>query len=104
MGTTDETKVGTTVEAGLPDVTGWIAAYSTHNAGNDTFWTGGAGGAFHKGSHHYEEASTMNQSSGATGDACRCVDFAASKSNSIYGNSTTVQPPALLVYIWQRTA
>ena len=30
--------------------------------------------------------------------------FDASRSNSIYGSSTTVQPPAYLVNIWERTA
>ena len=28
----------------------------------------------------------------------------ASRSSSIYGNSTTVQPPAYVVNIWRRTA
>ena len=31
-------------------------------------------------------------------------DFDASRSSSIYGNSTTVQPPAYVVNVWRRTA
>jgi hypothetical protein len=32
------------------------------------------------------------------------LGFDASRSNSIYGNADTVQPPAYLVNIWKRTA
>lgn len=32
------------------------------------------------------------------------LGFDASKSNSIYGKSTTVQPPAYKAYIWKRVA
>lgn len=32
------------------------------------------------------------------------ISFDASKSNDIYGNSTTVQPPAIAVVFWKRTA
>ena len=32
------------------------------------------------------------------------INFDASRSSSIYGNSTTVQPPAYVVYMWKRTA
>ena len=40
-------------------------------------------------------------------DAVVCREnagFDAGKSNPIYGNSDTVQPPAYLVNIWKRTA
>lgn len=30
--------------------------------------------------------------------------FASSRSNSLYGKSNTVQPPALLVSIWERVS
>ena len=42
--------------------------------------------------------------SGAGTSQSYFFDFDASLSNSIYGNSTTVQPPALVVNIWKRTA
>ena len=32
------------------------------------------------------------------------INFNASKSNAIYGKSSTVQPAAYYVYIWRRTA
>ena len=32
------------------------------------------------------------------------LHFDASRSSAIYGKSTTVQPPALAVNIWKRTA
>lgn len=95
MGTTDETKVGTTVEAGLPDVTGAFGiAYMTGGWAKTTgaFYTGAMG----------TPSSISDPSTSSPKDYS--YGFKASRSNSIYGNSTTVQPPALLVYIWQRTA
>mgnify|MGYP006956018656 FL=1 len=32
------------------------------------------------------------------------IAFDASRSSSIYGNSTTVQPPAIRIYCWKRIA
>lgn len=62
----------------------------------------------------------MGQKSGATKDIPKAVNglatgsswvegvgtgvFDASDSNSVYGNSTTVQPPAYVVNVWRRTA
>lgn len=80
---------GTTVEAGLPNITGGYAL-----AG---LYTPNVKGAF--------------KSAGTTGVSGRDgqvnhngVEFDASRSNSIYGKSKTVQPPAYLVNIWKRTA
>lgn len=43
--------------------------------------------------------------SGAGGNyTVSTMGFDASRSNSIYGNSNTVQPSALLVNIWKRVA
>ena len=72
---------GTVKSAGLPNITGsiWITAgrnSSENGAIKYTANVGGGGG---------------NDSGTGHGD----LNFDASRSNSIYGNSTTVQPPAL---------
>ena len=92
--------VGTTANAGLPNITGYVIQRSTnYNTGNIT-WTGG--GALAVSSNPTGTSDGLSQVNGAI--AQKRIDFDASKSNSIYGSSTTVQPPAILVYIWHRTA
>ena len=79
------TTVGTVKSAGLPKITGNI-----DSVGSD--YTGSAGpegyGAFY---------SSNKVKTGAAGSTYWYVhlNFDASRSSSIYGNSTTVQPPAL---------
>lgn len=73
------TTVGTAVEAGLPNITGttgWLR--------NRTLMTG----AFTLGDNAY----VFNNYNSITAENTK---FDASHSNSIYGNSSTVQPPAL---------
>lgn len=82
--------VGSTIAAGLPNITGSISNIASE--GDMTF-----GGAF-------QQTSTWGDGvSGANGHFYN-VDFDASHSSSIYGNSNTVQPPAYVVNIWERTA
>ncbi len=80
-------------EAGLPDITGTI------NEGNGAEPVSSATGAF------YGTSTTVTApASGGTMGGVRNISFAASRSNSIYGNSTTVQPHSLTVVMWKRTA
>ena len=85
----------TTITAGLPNITGeayhGIQPFNNWDSGALTIttpYTGKRGGYF--------DASTDSQSS--------LLSFDASKSNSIYGASNTVQPPAYVVNVWRRTA
>lgn len=81
---------GKTVEAGLPNITG-SAGYTVRLTS--------ASGAF-----GYGSGISANQwGAGAWGEV-KPFTFDASRSNPIYGNSPTVQPPAYLVNIWKRTA
>ena len=84
---------GTTISAGLPNITG-----NTQNA----VISGGSNGTYTNG------AFTEKRTTGGvgTGSSFRndVLSFDASHSNSIYGNSTTVQPPAYVVNVWRRTA
>lgn len=85
---------GSSISAGLPNITGLAKSLLGDNTSGIDF-TGAL----------YTAGTPRQRSwSGATGDEIRSVGFDASKSNSIYGNSSTVQPPAFVVNIWQRTA
>lgn len=75
------------VEAGLPNIEGNLITFEWHrNISTSRYY----GGAF-KGTL---EGTTGNLATAGEG-ASYIVSFDASKSNPIYGNSTTVQPPAI---------
>lgn len=89
--------VGTEISAGLPNITGQVTSDD-----KDYYWGAGttASGAFanaHNGGSHIG----ANAWSGTRGNG---FTFNASRSSAIYGKSTTVQPPALAVNVWKRTA
>lgn len=86
---------GSTIEAGLPNITGSIKDIASQ-AKDVSMSCSGAFSADISGT----ASSYGTQKSGGYDKA----DFDASRSNSIYGNSTTVQPPAYVVNIFKRTA
>jgi hypothetical protein len=83
------TAPGTVIEAGLPNITGTI--FLEQEGRNSVT------GAFNMTSE------TVPKAAGSVGEDKK-VEFDANKSNPIYGNSETVQPPAIAVTMWQRTA
>lgn len=90
---------GDEVEAGLPNIGGHLDMRTTdYNAGN-VAW---ADGAFIKTTTAGYTADGVHQQNGAV-NVIR-YNFDAHYYNSIYGNSTTVQPPSIKVYMWHRTA
>ena len=92
----DSHKAGTTVEAGLPN----IIAHYDDNIGYANADMVGWHGAVYLGN-----AASSLITSKKTEDGkkyCHTWDFDASKSNPIYGNSDTVQPPARIVNVWKR--
>ena len=95
MGASSSHKAGTTVKAGLPNITG------TANGGVLSVSTPQSNGAF--GATHYDSSLPY-----LSGDARRLSTynrtFDASRSNPIYGASDTVQPAAYYVYIWHRVS
>lgn len=88
---TDSQTVGNTVDAGLPNITGVFRSADV--------------GGLEKSTGCFNNDSNFNV--GYFGSEARgydlTVSFNASRSSSIYGKSSTVQPPALLVNIWKRT-
>lgn len=79
---------GTTIEAGLPNITGGPIRCMYDTAGGGALYTDGV----HK--HSTDGNGSYNYD----------FYFNASRSSSIYGKSSTVQPPAYVVNIWKRTA
>lgn len=93
--TTSDNTGGSKISAGLPNITGEFNMYSENSS--DTF----ANGAFYLGSYDHYGSSTIGDSDNPS------IHFDANRGanvQGIYGNSNTVQPPAIRVYVWRRYA
>lgn len=86
--------VGKYVEAGLPNITGDV----TGSYKNDNSVFKAASGAFALGGNYTSYG--IGTSSGISGGANTAVTFDASRSSSVYGNNSTVQPPATQQYLY----
>ena len=102
MGASSTHVAGSTVEAGLPNITGFIYNVSGWTSSDNKKEDEVASGAF---KYKKGEYSSWNFE-GTTSYSHRAhkTDFDASLSNAIYGASDTVQPAAYYVYIWHRVA
>ena len=95
MGASSTHAAGSTVKAGLPNLKGSFSGVAStaypnlSNSGALSINTNNGGLAGYEG--------------GSYGSNCT-VSFDASKSNAIYGRSSTVQPAAYYVHIWHRVA
>ena len=78
---------GTVKSAGLPNITGDAQAAA--------FMSAKADGGVHSSGAFSSSVRWTQSVSMTTGTNSAIIKFSASDSNSIYGNSTTVQPPAL---------
>ncbi len=90
---------GQTIDAGLPNILGSThisAIYST-----DMFINKTDGCIYATGDN--SDIYQVSRSS-PTQFGKNILNIDASKSNSIYGNSNTVQPPAIKIYLWRRVA
>ena len=102
MGASYAHAAGTTVEAGLPNITGSVVP-KLENIYNSFISESGATmtGAFYN-------TGVFSSYGGAdvsvTNSVPKDLYFDASRSNSIYGRSATVQPAAYYVHIWRRVA
>ncbi len=83
--------INTTVDAGLPNIIGQAGTQlSNFNTGNNNRFAEACSGAF----TGVQTANTGGHSSG-TQNSWSYFKFDASKSNSLYGKSVTVMPPAV---------
>lgn len=98
MGASRSHAAGTTVEAGLPNITGSVGRFASGHHSNELDRKQGALSYSGQGNNlgYYS-------SSGSYGYGYY-IDFNASSSNAIYGRSNTVQPAAYYVHIWRRVA
>lgn len=93
---------GSTVEAGLPNITGSFTTKTTDVGGSP--FSGDANVLSAKGSLAFSEKSVnYGGYTGHSGSQYN-IQFDASRSNPIYGRSYTVQPAAYYVHIWKRVA
>lgn len=98
MGASTAHPVNTTVEAGLPNITGNFVARSNVDGSLNGAVTNASGAlTMANGSWNDNPIQIMDSKVLTT-----LVTFDASRSNPIYGASTTVQPPAYYLYIWKR--
>lgn len=88
QGATSSQVPGETVEAGLPNITGTLKTRGGSASASGAFVISG-------------KSEVANYDTGSQNSS---FSFDASRSNAIYGNSDTVQPPAYLVNVWKRTA
>lgn len=100
-GASDTHPAGTTVEAGLPNITGHII-FRPIESEYDITATYISEGAFSQTVDAKEKYVSFASGKLIIGAANVALD--ASRSNPIYGASTTVQPPAYCMYIWRRVA
>lgn len=89
-GASDTHPAGTTVEAGLPNITGKFGGTQADDVGPAT-------GAIYT-------VTSYDVLQEGIGYSKMSLRFDASRSNHIYGASDTVQPPAYCLYIWHRVA
>ena len=102
MGTGTGYTAGSTVEAGLPNITGSFTTKSTDVGGSP--FSGDANVLSAKGSLAFSEKSTSYGGYTGHSGSQYNIQFDASRSNPIYGRSYTVQPAAYYVHIWKRVA
>ena len=80
---------GDTVDAGLPNISGTVANSLGGTSSGALSFTG---------------VGDLRCGSGTTHFNIGTTSFNAASSSAIYGKSSTVQPPAIYLYIWRKTA
>lgn len=73
--------IGQLIEAGLPNITGNLRIEAQVSEANGAFFS----------------SSSINYSGNRTSSSLGVITFKASNSSAVYGNSDTVQPPAIIV-------
>lgn len=104
MGASDTHPAGTTVEAGLPNITGIVstrALKTEYETG--VFLTEGKGALKSVSVDSIEKFTNLIATEDGTSKYGGSLAIDASLSNPVYGASNTVQPPAYFTYTWLRT-
>ena len=101
MGRSSSHAAGTTVNAGLPNITG--DAYGDINGNHHQGMLFNGSGALRTNTVSWGSNVNSYRVSDSYNNATH-INFNAQNSNSIYGKSSTVQPATYYVYIWHRIA
>lgn len=101
MGRSSSHAAGTTVNAGLPNITG--DAYGDINGNHHQGMLFNGSGALRTNTVSWGSNVNSYSVSNSYNNATH-INFNAQNSNSIYGKSSTVQPATYYVYIWHRIA
>ena len=102
MGASRSHAAGTTAEAGLPNIAGSLS--ETSNNGKASPFRGNKNAISSIGALAVTEVSSPFCGYAGYEGSAYDISFDASRSNSIYGSSDTVQPAAYFVHIWRRVA
>ena len=102
MGAGSGHAAGSTVEAGLPNITGSLI--ETSNNGITSPFRGNKNAISSIGAFAVTEVSSPYCGFAGYEGSAYDISFDASHSNPIYGRSSTVQPAAYYVHIWRRVA
>ena len=97
MSANNNNELKTTVESGLPNITGRFGITTRYSSTDMTNRTYGAFSFTNQGTPAEYAQHNINDVGGY-------VDFSANNSNQIYGRSSIVQPPSYKVYFWRRIA
>lgn len=102
MGASYAHAAGTTVEAGLPNITGSLTA--PENRADYSPFRGSKASLSKSGALKFTEINVDWGGYSSSSGSAYNIKFDASLSNPIYGRSYTVQPAAYYVHIWKRVA
>lgn len=91
-GTADASKVGTYLEAGLPNITGWVGDFRFKTTGSPHY--SGAFSSYTKDGETCLASGNINNSS-----VSNRIAFYASNVSSIYKSTSTIQPPSVYALI-----
>lgn len=100
MGASYAHAAGTTVEAGLPNITGSLIETEAESSP----FRGSKASLSKSGALKFTEVNTDWGGYSSLSGSAYNIKFDASLSNPIYGRSYTVQPAAYYVHIWRRVA
>lgn len=103
MGAANDNQLGTTVDSGLPNITGRVIPRWSDSSGQGIIIADSGQGALYT---SYSGAGNWFSYPNAIdgGGRSDMIHFDASRANSIYGKSNIVQPPAFYCYMWQRVS
>ena len=97
-GTVNSNELGDLINAGLPNITGAIGHFDVWGYGDAAIRRADGAFNFCDGQNNLQRSVTIQ--SNVAGNDYRNVDFNASRSSSIYGNSSTVQPQSIKVFYY----